>query len=83
MKLTLELPDYDGKWLDVIWEDEAELEVKSTPDEVVLQANREGLISLAEQLLYLAHHELPRGSHIHLDAGMPGVSGPGLVLEKK
>ena len=83
MKLTVELPDYDGQWLDVIWEDGAELEVRYDPGEVVLEANREGLISLAEQMLYLAHHELPRGSHIHFDDWMAGVTGPGLVLVKK
>ena len=83
MKLTVELPDYDGQWLDVIWEDGAELDVRCNPGEVVLEANREGLISLAEQMLYLAHHELPRGSHIHLDDGTSGVTGPSLVLEKK
>lgn len=34
---------------------------------VIISANREGLLSLANHLLNLAQAEVPCGTHIHLD----------------
>jgi len=36
---------------------------------IVLNANTDGLISLATHLLTLAQPTVPKGSHIHYDAG--------------
>ena len=47
------------------WIDGFEIRVSSDGDEVVIAANREGLLSLAAQLTALAE-ESP-GSHIHYD----------------
>ena len=51
--------------MDIIWHDGFEIKVKINGDEVILSANREGLLSLADQLTALAD-ETP-GSHIHYD----------------
>lgn len=47
------------------WKDGFEITVRIENDEVVINANREGLLSLASHMLALA--EEPAGSHIHLD----------------
>ena len=67
MKISVDVPDYDGDGLDVIWEDGAKCTVHTVENQVVLSANRKGLISLAKQMLYLAYYDLPFGSHIHYD----------------
>ena len=47
------------------WVEGSEIYVDNTDDEVVISANREGLLSLAEQLTALA--EGVPGDHIHYD----------------
>lgn len=47
------------------WKDGFEITVRIENDEVVINANREGLLSLASHMRALA--EEPAGSHIHLD----------------
>ena len=48
------------------WNDGFKIEVKTTDNEVVISANKEGLLSLSRQLAALAD-ESP-GTHIHYDA---------------
>ena len=48
------------------WNDGFKIEVKITDNEVVISANKEGLLSLSRQLAALAD-EAP-GTHIHYDA---------------
>ena len=84
MKINLELPDYDGRAADVLWEGDATVRVEAMGPEVVLSADRAGLISLAKQMLYLADESLPAGSHVHyddllLDEGSNRV----LIIEKR
>ena len=71
MIVTLDIPDYDGNVLDVIWEDGSQYSIDVYEDksenEVTLFANKERLISLAKQMLYFANNDLPKGSHIHFD----------------
>ena len=47
------------------WVDGHEIRVSADTGEAVISANREGLLSLARQLVALA--EEPAGSHIHYD----------------
>lgn len=49
----------------VEWKDEFEIRVNIEKDAVVISANKEGLLSLADQLTALA--QAPPGSHIHYD----------------
>lgn len=47
------------------WEDGFTIKVRGEEKEVVISANKEGLISLANQLKALANDSI--GSHIHFD----------------
>lgn len=47
------------------WREGFEIRVTMIDDEVVIDANREGLLSLSDQLKCLADE--PTGSHIHYD----------------
>ena len=49
----------------MIWEDGFTIKVRGEEKEVVISANREGLLSLANQLKALANESV--GSHIHYD----------------
>ena len=49
----------------MIWEDGFTIKVRGEEKEVVISANREGLLSLANQLRALANESV--GSHIHYD----------------
>ncbi len=51
--------------MNIDWIDGSEIRVKYDNDEVVISANREGLLSLAGQLAALA--EGVPGDHIHYD----------------
>lgn len=52
-------------------------------DEVVISANREGLISLANHLLNLAQTDVPCGTHIHLDENNSLEDGSqSIIIEK-
>ncbi len=68
MRMEIELEDYKKeKGLQMKWENGFCIEVKAEEGEVVIFANKAGLISLANHLLTLAQDEVPEGSHIHLD----------------
>ena len=49
----------------MIWEDGFTIKVRGEEKEMVISANREGLLSLANQLKALADESV--GSHIHYD----------------
>ena len=67
--------------MDMNWCDGFEIGVRVEGGAVVLAANREGLLSLANHLTALA--EAPAGSHIHLDEYNSLEAGSaGLILEK-
>ena len=51
--------------MDLLWEEGFMISVGTDRNTVVIRANREGLLSLANHLVSLAE-EVP-GSHIHLD----------------
>ena len=51
--------------MEMIWEDGFTIKVSGEEKEVVISANREGLLSLANQLKALANESV--GSHIHYD----------------
>ena len=51
--------------MNIEWKDGFEIRVSLIQNQVVISANREGLLSLRQQLAALA--EAPPGSHIHYD----------------
>jgi len=66
----IDIPDYDPlRGIHLQWEAGHRIFVEIGPDgSVMLTANREGLLSLAQHLLNLANPEIPKGNHIHLDS---------------
>ena len=74
MRIEIEIPEYDYSGVDVFWEKNAKYNISCYDDEVVLAANKEGLISLAKQMLYFAYNDLPKGSHVHFDSFFTGQS---------
>ena len=82
MKIVIELPDYDGNGIDVIWDENSKCRITVYDGEVGLSANREGLIAIAKQMLYMAYNDLPEGSHIHYDSFFTKQEGKELLIEK-
>ncbi len=68
MKINIEIPDYNSSdGIKYIWEKGYEIEVKYQDNVVIINANKEGLISLANHLLNLAQDAIPSGYHLHFD----------------
>lgn len=56
----------DGLRLD--WVNGFEIKSNVSEDGMVIKANKEGLLSLANHLTNLAQSDVPAGTHIHLDS---------------
>ena len=68
--------------MNINWMDGFEIRVNHGQDEVVISANREGLLSLAGQLAALAEGKL--GDHIHYDENNSLEEGSAeLIIERK
>ncbi|WP_199138700.1 Imm32 family immunity protein [Pedobacter sp. ASV12] len=68
MEIRLNIPEYNaGQGLQVTWEEGFEIESSIADSQIIISANRAGLISLAKQLLILAQAEVPNGAHFHYD----------------
>lgn len=67
MVFHVDVPDYDGRWIRLKWEDGAMLRVQMSGTEVLVAGNKEGLRSLANHLLNLSQEAVPAGTHVHLD----------------
>ncbi|MBD5523586.1 MAG: hypothetical protein HDR04_04050 [Lachnospiraceae bacterium] len=68
MKVEIELEDYSKEeGLKLKWEKGFNIKVEREGDEVLISANKAGLISLANHLLTLSQDEVLEGTHIHLD----------------
>lgn len=84
MQILLNIPDYSpatGIVLD--WQDDFQIKVNASDGSVLIQANADGLVSLANHLLNLAQPAAPPGVHIHLDQYNSLEDGsPDLVIEK-
>ena len=63
-----DIPHYDGTAFDVIWGKSAHQSIHTDEHLVVVSASKDGLISLAKQMLYMAYNDLPYGSHVHFDS---------------
>lgn len=68
--------------MNINWIDGFEISVTKDSDEIVISANREGLLSLAGQLTALAEGE--PGDHIHYDEHNSLEKGSvELIIERK
>lgn len=62
------LPQYNSKdGLRLDWVNGFEIKSNVNEDSMVIKANKEGLLSLANHLANLAQADVPPGTHIHLD----------------
>ena len=84
MRITLDIPDYDGEGLDVVWENGSKYAIKIADNTVMISANKNALISIAKQMIYMACNNLPVGSHVHYDSFFTETNGEyELVIEKE
>ncbi len=85
MEIKIEVPDYNpNKGLTCKWEDGFEIETKIDNDAIVITANKQGLISLANHLLNLAQDNVPLGCHYHFDSHNSLEDGSiELIIDKK
>ena len=68
MICSLNIPDYSPDTGVVLnWENDFQIKVSAQDAEVLIEANKDGLVSLANHLLNLAQPSVPTGTHIHLD----------------
>jgi len=68
LKIEMKVPDFHkGYGMELDWEDGFEIEIRQSPESVMLRANKAGLISLARHLLALSVSSVPAGYHLHFD----------------
>ena len=68
MICSLNIPDYSPDTGVVLnWENDFQIKVSAQDAEVLIEANKDGLVSLANHLLNLAQPSVPTGTRIHLD----------------
>lgn len=68
MRIEIELEDYSKeKGMQLKWENGFNIKVEMNNNNVLILANKSGLISLANHLLTLAQDGIEEGVHIHLD----------------
>ena len=53
--------------IELKWESNYKIIVNNCNNELIISANREGLLSLANHLINLSQLDVPIGTHIHLD----------------
>ena len=67
-KVTLNVPNYSpDTGVALNWEGNFTIKVSDINGSVSIEANTEGLISLANHLLNLSQSSVPIGTHLHLD----------------
>ena len=84
MRIELEIPQYEGHGIEVFFEKNARYAIKVVDDRnIYIHVNKEGLITLAKQMLYFAYNDLPEGSHVHYDGFLTNdYENAELVIEK-
>ena len=65
-EIKITVPEYDNG-IELIWEANYKIKTSAPFYSLTIEANREGLISLARHILHLAQKDVPNGSHFHLD----------------
>lgn len=84
MKIPVEITQYlPQKGLQLNWVDGFIIDTNIENGAIIIRANREGLISLAQHLLTLAQIEVESGNHIHFDDNNSLEEGASeLIIEK-
>jgi len=84
MEIKLTIPEYSDQGLKTEWEHGFEIKTGISNGEILISANKAGLISLAKQLLSLAQDDVPLGYHMHYDeySSLEETSVE-LIIEKK
>lgn len=85
MEIKIEIPKYTKEaGFKFEWEYGFDIETKFENGVINIAANKEGLVSLAKQLLALAQDEIPTGYHLHFDESNSLENGSiELIIEKK
>ena len=85
MKIELDIPEYNSsQGIKYNWENGFKIEVKYSDGVVLIEANKEGLISLANHLLNIAQENVPQNYHLHFDEYNSLEEGSlELIIEKK
>lgn len=65
-EIKINIPVYDDS-VELVWEDNFKIKTSTEYDAITIEANSEGLLSLARHLILLSQEEVPSGSHFHLD----------------
>ena len=65
--MNIFVPTYGENGMTFVWEDGFSIKCSIDNEAVRIEANKEGLISLARHLLELAQEEVPEFEHIHFD----------------
>lgn len=82
--MNINVPLYDKEGFHFVWEDGFSIRCSINENSVWLEANREGLISLARHLLELSQETVPEYGHIHLDEyNSLEDASTGLIIIKK
>ena len=84
MEIKLKIPEYSDQGLKYEWENSFEIKTGINGREIIISANKAGLISLAKHMLTLAQDDVPIGHHMHLDEYNSLEEGSiELIIEKK
>ncbi len=85
IKIKLEVPKYNPDiGMRYNWEKGFDIETKIENSSIVIKANKEGLISLANHLLNLAQDNVSAGYHMHFDDNNSLEEGSSeLIIQKK
>ncbi|MCR8843740.1 hypothetical protein NQ117_08575 [Paenibacillus sp. SC116] len=68
MEMNIQIPKYSkDNGFEFVWENNFTILAEKNEDSIVIKANKEGLLSLATQLLTLAQNEVPVDTHLHYD----------------
>lgn len=84
MDMEIVVPEYNvNTGLRLCWSDGYSIKISTNDNEIIISANREGLLSLANHLLNLAQANVPCGTHIHLDEyDSLEVGSQSIIIEK-
>lgn len=84
MKVSLNVPNYAPDTGMVLnWESNFKIKVSDINGSILIEANTDGLVSLANHLLNLSQSSVPTGTHLHLDENNSLEDGSlDLIIEK-
>ena len=85
MKISIEIPEYNiENGFKFKWEDNFTIKTTLENKKILISANEEGLVSLANHLLNLAQKSVPSNYHIHLDDSNSLEKGSAeLIIQKE